>query len=74
MPDTHQALEDITVLCHPCQRMQTISLRFRNSASPINYRFNECILIDTMCLYGNPALHIIYEGRHFNTAKLVSNI
>lgn len=74
MPETRQALEDITARCDPCQQPQTAPLRFRASCSAGICRFNERIIVYIMYLNEDPVLHIFDERTHFRTAKFVPNI
>lgn len=72
--ETRKSLEDITARCDPCQRIQSAPLRFRVSFGAENVRFNERIIVDIMYIDGDPILHIIDEGTHFNAARFLPDV
>lgn len=74
MPETRQAMKDMTARFAPCHRTQTASLGCRVSFGTGNYRFNERILVDIMYLNRYPVLHIVDEGTHFSTVQFVPNM
>lgn len=69
-----KALQQISKLCDPCQRVKNAPIRFRISFGAEHVRFNERIMIGVMYINHSPILHIVDEGTRFYAARFLGDV
>lgn len=70
-PETLKILQHISKSCNFCKRIRNAPKRFRVSFGAEHIRFNKQILMDRMYINEIPILHILDEGTHFPSARLL---
>lgn len=72
--NTFKMLEEVSLQCNPCQRIQRAPTCFQVSLGSENCQFNERIMIDIMYLDNKSVLHIVDEGAKLSAAQLLSEV